>query len=356
MFKNRSISLDFFRPIGNRVSYLITPQKSSSKLMPKGELGTLLGYDDEIRSYKILSDNGRIIETKSVRFLDQLKHSTLNPDSDEIFEIVEEDLVDVESQSEDYNIELVTEDPKIPETPEVQSNNIDDSSSESDSIDSSDSSDDSDADVASSLNPNVDVPRTLRDRTSRIKPVKYSHLTADPSSFKKAMASEEKDKWTSATNEELSNIEAHEVWDDMWTRPESFLHTLWIFKTKPATLSSAERKKARLCIQGFAQLPEECGNTFAPTGKFTTLLMILMFAVDKKLALRQFDVKSAFLYAPLKEEVYIKTPEGSSRTAPYLKLNKSLYGLKQAPANWYDTLTQWFESIHLRSLSVHSQR
>jgi transposase InsO family protein len=43
MFKNRSISLDFFRPIGNRVSYLITPQKPSSKLMPKGELGSLLG-------------------------------------------------------------------------------------------------------------------------------------------------------------------------------------------------------------------------------------------------------------------------------------------------------------------------
>jgi hypothetical protein len=287
-----------------------------------------------------------------------MKTSNSGSDLDEIFEIVEEDLVDVDPQmqDEDSNTELVT---KNPEIHQVESIDIEDSNSESDS---SESSDDSDNDVASSLNPNLNSSRTLRDRTSKVKPTKYSHLTTDPTSFKKAMESIEKERWTSAANEELNNIEAHEVWEDMWKRPESFLHTLWIFKTKPATLSSEERKKARLCIQGFAQLPEECGNTFAPTGKFTTLLMLLMFAVDKKLALRQFDVKSAFLYAPLKEEVYIKTPEGSSRTAPYLKLNKSLYGLKQAPANWYDTLTKWFESINFNQstsdpcLYIHKDR
>jgi hypothetical protein len=37
-----------------------------------------------------------------------------------------------------------------------------------------------------------------------------------------------------------------------------------------------------------------------------------MLAIDKKLPIQQFDVKSAFLYAPLKEELFIKTPEGSS--------------------------------------------
>jgi transposase InsO family protein len=66
MFKNRSIPIDFFHPIGNRLSYLVEPQKSFSKLMPKGELGTLLGYNEEIQSYKILTDNGKIIDTKSV--------------------------------------------------------------------------------------------------------------------------------------------------------------------------------------------------------------------------------------------------------------------------------------------------
>ncbi|KNZ49547.1 hypothetical protein VP01_4945g1 [Puccinia sorghi] len=76
------------------------------------------------------------------------------------------------------------------------------------------------------------------------------------------------------------------------------------------------------------------------------LFFVLMFAMDKKLPIRQFDVKSTFLYAPVKEELYIKTPEGSYRKAQFLCLKKSLYGLKQEPANWYETLTTWFEEIN----------
>ncbi|KNZ45290.1 hypothetical protein VP01_8292g1 [Puccinia sorghi] len=73
----------------------------------------------------------------------------------------------------------------------------------------------------------------------------------------------------------------------------SYLKTVWIFKTKPSTLSSAKRKKARLCIQGFLQVPGQYyDDTFAPTGKLTSLLIILLFAIDKKLKLRQFDVRS----------------------------------------------------------------
>jgi hypothetical protein len=88
----------------------------------------------------------------------------------------------------------------------------------------------------------------------------------------------------------------------MFDVPKSFLRTTWVFRTKPGTLSSDERKKARLCIQGFSQIPGiDYDNTFAPTGKYTSLLILLMFAVDKHLPMRQFDVKAAFLYAPLKE-------------------------------------------------------
>jgi hypothetical protein len=110
---------------------------------------------------------------------------------------------------------------------------------------------------------------------------------------------------------------------------------------------AAERKKAQLCIQGFYQVEGiDYGKNFGPTGKFTTLLVVLALAINKQHPIWQFDVKSAFLYAPLEEELFIKTPEGCSRSAPFLRLKKSLYGLKQAPANWYNTLTAWFEDIN----------
>ncbi|KNZ49832.1 hypothetical protein VP01_4757g1, partial [Puccinia sorghi] len=112
----------------------------------------------------------------------------------------------------------------------------------------------------------------------------------------------------------LENIEGHDVWEDQHGEPKSHLKTVWIFKTKPSTLSLAELKKARLCIQGFLQIPgHDFEYTFAPTGKFTSLLIMLLFAIDKKLPIQKFNVKSAFLFAPLKEEIYIKTPEGSKR-------------------------------------------
>jgi hypothetical protein len=124
------------------------------------------------------------------------------------------------------------------------------------------------------------------------------------------------------------------------------LYSTWVFKTKPASLSSPEKLKACLCIQGFLQtFGEDFFETFAPTGKFPSLLTLLVLATNLQLPIQQFDVKSAFLFAPLDKEIYIKTPEGSKRTSPYLKLNKSLYGLKKAPKNWCETLTAWFEEI-----------
>ncbi|KNZ47082.1 hypothetical protein VP01_66g14 [Puccinia sorghi] len=317
LFKDRSLPLSYFYPLGNRVSFLIQPEQPFSKLKPKGKLGRLIGYTDELRSYRILSDDGKIVETKNVKFLEYSRPESKTSDWD----------ISVEKESENG-------------TPSEEESNLDLRGDEDEVEEVSE-------DMGPS--PNQNNVRVLRERTTLIKPSKYSYLTSDPNSFKNAMKSADSVLWRNAANEELSNIEHHEVWEDKFETPESFLRTLWVFKTKPSTLSAAERKKARLCIQGFSQVEgEDYGDTFAPTGKFTTLLTILMFAIDKKLPIRQFDVKSAFLYAPLKEELYIKTPEGSSRKAPFLRLKKSLYGLKQAPANWYETLTSWFEEINYR--------
>ncbi|PLW06701.1 hypothetical protein PCANC_28133 [Puccinia coronata f. sp. avenae] len=100
--------------------------------------------------------------------------------------------------------------------------------------------------VAASLIPEPPTEqRVLRDQTQAVKPAKYTYLTTDPTSFKSAMASTEKDKWQRAADKELSSIKSHQVWEDMFDTPKSFLRTVWTFKTKPATLLATERKKAR---------------------------------------------------------------------------------------------------------------
>nr|GEX63980.1 putative Gag-Pol polyprotein [Tanacetum cinerariifolium] len=59
------------------------------------------------------------------------------------------------------------------------------------------------------------------------------------------------------------------------------------------------------------------------------------------------DVKTTFLYGPLKEEVYVNQPDGF--VDPYhpdkvYRLKKALYGLKQAPKAWYDELSNFLVS------------
>ncbi|GJT48148.1 retrovirus-related pol polyprotein from transposon TNT 1-94 [Tanacetum coccineum] len=59
------------------------------------------------------------------------------------------------------------------------------------------------------------------------------------------------------------------------------------------------------------------------------------------------DVKTTFLYGPLKEEVYVNQPDGFAD--PYhpdkvYRLKKALYGLKQAPRAWYDELSKFLIS------------
>ncbi|KNZ51629.1 hypothetical protein VP01_3880g2, partial [Puccinia sorghi] len=155
----------------------------------------------------------------------------------------------------------------------------------------------------------------------QVKPLTYSHFIEDPTTFRQALNSENSSGWQKVIDAELDNIENHDVWIDHFEKPNKHLSSTWVFKTKPATASSAEKVKARLCIQGFMQTyGEDSFENFAPTGKFPSLLALLVLALDLKLPICQFDVKSTSLVAPLEEDIYIKTPEGSKRTAPYLKL------------------------------------
>ncbi|GKC63724.1 retrovirus-related pol polyprotein from transposon TNT 1-94 [Tanacetum coccineum] len=59
------------------------------------------------------------------------------------------------------------------------------------------------------------------------------------------------------------------------------------------------------------------------------------------------DVKTSFLYGPLKEEVYVNQPDRFVDTYhpdQVYRLKKALYGLKQAPRAWYDELSNFLVS------------
>ena len=64
---------------------------------------------------------------------------------------------------------------------------------------------------------------------------------------------------------------------------------------------------------------------------------ILTISANENLTLHQLDVKTAFLYGELDEEIYLKQPDGFIKPGQEHKvwrLKKALYGLKQAPKCW----------------------
>nr|GFB65672.1 putative RNA-directed DNA polymerase [Tanacetum cinerariifolium] len=72
----------------------------------------------------------------------------------------------------------------------------------------------------------------------------------------------------------------------------------------------------------------------APVTRLEAVRLFIAYAAHKSFTIYQMDVKIAFLYGPLKEEVYVNQPDGF--VDPYhpdkvYRLKKALYGLKQAP-------------------------
>nr|GEW11080.1 reverse transcriptase domain-containing protein [Tanacetum cinerariifolium] len=95
------------------------------------------------------------------------------------------------------------------------------------------------------------------------------------------------------------------------------------------------RNKARLVAQGHTQKEGiDYEKVFAPFARIEAIRLFLAYASFMSFMVYQMDVKSAFLYGTIKEEVYVYQPPGFE-DPDYLdkvyKVVKVLYGLHQAP-------------------------
>ena len=87
-------------------------------------------------------------------------------------------------------------------------------------------------------------------------------------------------------------------------------------------------------------------DTFAPTAKSKSIKLMLSDAAKNNKELHQFDFETAFLNATLKENVYIKLPDGCGTLSGKIwKLNKALYGLKQSPHEWNSEMNNTLISL-----------
>ncbi|GJV18460.1 retrovirus-related pol polyprotein from transposon TNT 1-94 [Tanacetum coccineum] len=149
--------------------------------------------------------------------------------------------------------------------------------------------------------------------------------------------------------EELHQFDRLDVWE-LVDRPlcKNVINLKWLWKNKHDEENTVIRNKSRLVAKGYAQKEGiDFEESFAPVARLEAVRLFIAYAAHKSFTVYQMDVKTTFLYGPLKEEVYVNQPDGF--VDPYhpdkvYRLKKALYGLKQAPRAWYDELSNFLVS------------
>ncbi|GJT84712.1 putative ribonuclease H-like domain-containing protein [Tanacetum coccineum] len=123
--------------------------------------------------------------------------------------------------------------------------------------------------------------------------------------------------------------------------------TKWVYRNKKDERGVVVRNKARLVAQGHRQEEGiDYDEVFAPVARIEAIRLFLAFASFMGFIVYQMDVKSAFLYGTIDEEVYVSQPPGfvdPDHPTKVYKVVKALYGLHQAPRAWYATLSTFLE-------------
>nr|GEV97931.1 putative ribonuclease H-like domain-containing protein [Tanacetum cinerariifolium] len=114
--------------------------------------------------------------------------------------------------------------------------------------------------------------------------------------------------------------------------------TKWVIKNKKDERGIVIRNKARLVAQGYIQEEGiDYEEVFAPVARIEAISLFLAYASFMGFTVYQMDVKSAFLYGTINEEVYVMQPPGFQDPefpARVYKVEKAMYGLHQAPRAW----------------------
>ncbi|GJS91610.1 putative ribonuclease H-like domain-containing protein [Tanacetum coccineum] len=165
----------------------------------------------------------------------------------------------------------------------------------------------------------------------------------EPKNISQALQDE---SWVEAMQEELLQFKLQKVWV-LVDLPygKKVIGTKWVFRNKRDERSIVVKNKARLVAQGFRQEEGiDYDEVFAPVARIEAIRLFLAFASYMGFTVYQMDVKSAFLYGTIEEEVYVHQPLGFVDPAhpnKVYKVIKALYGLHQAPKAWYETLSSF---------------
>ncbi len=174
-----------------------------------------------------------------------------------------------------------------------------------------------------------------------------------PLSYQDAMTCSASEKWKMAAQEEYPSLIENGTWSIV-SCPEGRIpiKSRWTFDIKPGLHGEPQRFKARFVAKGYSQRPgiDFC-ETYASVVSHDTLRILLSIIAADNLEVTQIDIKTAFLYGHLEEEIFMEQPEGfitPGQENKVCRLHNCIYGLKQASHVWGDLFMDFIEQHSLR--------
>ena len=141
-------------------------------------------------------------------------------------------------------------------------------------------------------------------------------------------------EWKAACYKEMESLDKCDVFE-LTNLPKGCktIGCRWVFNIKVDG-----HKKARLITQGFSQVKGvDYNKLFSPVVQFESMHLMLTLTALHNWYMMGVDVRTAYLYRKLDEEIYMCQPKGfiaRGQESKVIHLKRALYGLKQAGLAW----------------------
>ncbi|GJX87964.1 putative ribonuclease H-like domain-containing protein [Tanacetum coccineum] len=129
---------------------------------------------------------------------------------------------------------------------------------------------------------------------------------------------------TPQTRRMIKNVTEHVEPKKVWTlmdlpHGKRAIGTKWVYRNKKDERGIVIRNKARLVTQRYTQEKGiDYDEVFAPFARIKAIRLFLAYASFKDFVVYQMDVKSAFLYGKIEEEIYVTVPSPTTTLTNHL--------------------------------------
>lgn len=324
-------------------AFVHIPREKRRKLDEKSQQLLFVGYSENSKAWRFLDkDTDDIYISRDVKFIELNNGSSQFQDfhvsNDRIvYESSEQEQQEeeIDASSDDDTIEIENSNESFRDESDASFMDCNDRTIIQDSENDTSVEEETSNNTRRSQRSNFGVP------PDRFTNSNYMALFCEytPSTFKEASNSNDKDQWYAAMREEINSLNENHTWN-LVKLPDNrkAIGNKWVFKIKEDEKGNPIRYRARLVAMGYLQKQGiDFDQVFAPVAKNVTFRLLLTVASNRRMCIEHFDIKTAFLYGELDEDIFMKQPEGfieKGKENFVCKLKKSIYGLKQSARKW----------------------